>query len=320
MQNTPSNGKHSRLHIASIFWGVLCLFLILSCAGRHSYPADLAMADTLCRTNPDSAVAYVKSISKKYANSSNPYDRNYYQLLTVKAANNVYKPLKDSTIFRVMDFYEKANDTEKLCQTYYYVGKHFVQENDAPQALQYFQKALDLTDENTPLSFLSCIYSQTGSLFLYQEMYDDALTMYKKSYSCDSLLRDTVNMLYSMQDIADMAGITRQAVALRLRRKGISAKKKEPTTPTTRHYSMDEQEKRLYALQHIKDVKRLTDLANKQYEDYLKTRCEIDRVLAILNQSKRNKVITAEELVEVKGYANSGKPLKRDVKAEKSAE
>lgn len=202
MQNTPSDGKHSRLHIASIFWGVLCLFLILSCAGRHSYPADLAMADTLCRTNPDSAVAYVKSISKKYASSSNPYDRNYYQLLTVKAANNVYKPIKDSTIFRVMDFYEKANDTEKLCQTYYYVGKHFVQENDAPQALQYFQKALDLTDENTPLSFLSCIYSQTGSLFLYQEMYDDALTMYKKSYSCDSLLRDTVNMLYSMQDIA----------------------------------------------------------------------------------------------------------------------
>ena len=124
---------------------------------------------------------------------------------------------------------------------------------------------------------------------------------------------------YSMQDIADMAGITRQAVALRLRRKGISAKKKEPTTPTTRHSSMDEQEKRLYALQHIRDVKRLTDLANKQYEDYLKTRCEIDRVLAILNQSKRNKVITAEELVEVKGYANSGKPLKRDVKTEKGA-
>ena len=125
---------------------------------------------------------------------------------------------------------------------------------------------------------------------------------------------------YSMQDIADMAGITRQAVALRLRRKGISAKKKEPTKPTTRHYSMDEQEKRLYALQHIKDVKRLTDLANKKYEDYLKTRCEIDRVLAILNQSKRNKVITAEELVEVKGYANSGKPLKRDVKAKNGAE
>ena len=125
---------------------------------------------------------------------------------------------------------------------------------------------------------------------------------------------------YSMQDIADMAGITRQAVALRLRRKGISAKKKEPATPTTRHYSMDEQEKRLYALQHIRDVKRLTDLANKQYEDYLKTRCEIDRVLAILNQSKRNKVITAEELIEVKGYANSGKPLKRDVKTEKGAE
>lgn len=125
---------------------------------------------------------------------------------------------------------------------------------------------------------------------------------------------------YSMQDIADMAGVTRQAVALRLRRKGVSAKQKEPVTPNTRHYSLDDQEKRLYALQHIKDVERLTDLSNHQYEEYLKTRCEIDKLLAILNQSKRNKVITAEELVQVKGYANSGKPLKKDVKAEKGAE
>ena len=189
---------------------ILLCFLMLTvvilvlpqCSGSHSYPADLSMADTLCRTNPDSAVSYIKALSKKYANSHDGYNRNYYLLLTVKAANNAYKPLKDSTIFHVMDFFEKANDTDKLCQSYYYVGKHFVQKNDAPQALQYFQKSLDLTDEKTPLSFLSCIYSQMGSLFLYQDMYDNALTMYKKSYSCDSLVRDTVNMLYSMQDIA----------------------------------------------------------------------------------------------------------------------
>lgn len=124
---------------------------------------------------------------------------------------------------------------------------------------------------------------------------------------------------YSMQDIADMAGITRQAVALRLRRKGITAKHKEPNSKA-RHYSMDEQEKRLYALQHIKDVQRLTDLSNHQYEEYLKTRCEIDRLLAILNQSKRNKIITPDELIEVRGYANSGKPMKKDVKTEKGAE
>lgn len=124
---------------------------------------------------------------------------------------------------------------------------------------------------------------------------------------------------YSMQDIADMAGITRQAVALRLRRKGVSAKHREPNS-NARHYSFDDQEKRLYALQHIKDVERLTDLSNHQYEEYLKTRCEIDRLLAILNQSKRNKVITAEELVQVKGYANSGRPMKKDVKTEKGAE
>lgn len=124
---------------------------------------------------------------------------------------------------------------------------------------------------------------------------------------------------YSMQDIADMAGITRQAVALRLRRKGVSAKHREPNT-NARHYSFDDQEKRLYALQHIKDVERLTDLSNHQYKEYLKTRCEIDKLLAVLNQSKRNKIITAEEFVQVRGYANSGRPMKKDVKSEKGAE
>ena len=183
---------------------------MLSCTASHSYPADLSMADSLCRTNPDSAVSYIKALSVKYANSSDDYNRNYYLLLTVKAANNAYKPLKDSTIFHVMNFFEKANDTEKLCQSYYYVGKYFVQKNDAPQALQYFQKSLDLTDEKTPAYFKSCLYNQSGQLFEKQEMYDDALQMYKQSYTCDSLLRDTVNMIYSMTDIAMLYNFKRE--------------------------------------------------------------------------------------------------------------
>ncbi|HCD77477.1 MAG TPA: hypothetical protein DEQ27_03880 [Prevotella sp.] len=52
------------------------------------------------------------------------------------------------------------------------------------------------------MSFKSKVYSQSGTLFLEQDMFDEALTMYRKSYTCDSLLRDTVNMLHSMRDIA----------------------------------------------------------------------------------------------------------------------
>lgn len=195
----------SERHTPYIYYSVialLCFCAIISCTGSHSFPNDLAAADSLCRTKPDSAMAQLERMQDKYAHCSDDYNRNYYLLLKVKSANNAYKPLADSTIFRVMDFYENANDKAKLCQTYYYVGKHFVQENDAPQALQYFQKALDLVDNNTPIYFRSCIYSQSAQLFEKQGLHPDALQMYKRSYQCDSLLNDTVNIIYSLMDIA----------------------------------------------------------------------------------------------------------------------
>lgn len=197
-----STKKHIHQHIYSLILALACLCAIMSCSGTHSYPKDLAMADSLCKTNPDSAMAYLKTLSKEYANSSDAYNRNYFLLLTVKAANNAYKPIKDSTIFRVMDFYENASDKEKLCQSYYYVGKYYAEKNDAPQSISYYQKALSLTDKNTPISFLSRIYNQSGSKYLVQDIYDKALEMYEKSYDCDSIANDSIGMIYNLRDIA----------------------------------------------------------------------------------------------------------------------
>ena len=146
---------------------------------------------------------YLKSLSAKYENPETDENaRYYYMLLKVKAANNAYKPLNDSTIFHVFNFFKTTADKEKLCQSYYYVGKYYVQNNDAPQALENFQKSLDLTDESTPLYFRSCIYNQTGRLLYFQSMFDEALDMYQRSYKCDSIIGDTISVLYSMRDIA----------------------------------------------------------------------------------------------------------------------
>ena len=82
--------------------------------------------------------------------------------------------------------------------------KYYVNKNDVPQALDNFQKSLDLTDGTTPLYFRSCIYNQIGRQYLFQGMYDDALKMYNKSYLCDSILNDTINMLFGMRDIASV--------------------------------------------------------------------------------------------------------------------
>ena len=128
----------------------------------------------------------------------------YYDLLKIKVANNLYEPQKDSTIFRVVDYFDDYGDKDKQREACYYLGKYYEEHNDATYALKCFQNALDLSDENTPLAFMSKVYNQSGGLFLDQNMFTDALVMYRNSFVCDSVLNDSVNIVNSMRDIAQV--------------------------------------------------------------------------------------------------------------------
>ena len=188
------------LSVAALAIAAIAIAAISVCCSHHTYPRELVAADSLCENNPDSAEALLHRMPDSVL-AAKP-DRMYYDLLRIKASNNLYEPQKDSTIFRIVDFFERYGDKERLCQAYYYQGKYYVQHNDAPQALKCFQEALDMSDDNTPLAFKSKIYSQSGTLFFYQNLFDDAIAMYEKSFKCDSVLNDTVNMIHSLRDMA----------------------------------------------------------------------------------------------------------------------
>ena len=166
----------------------------------HTYPEELVSVDSLCESKPDSAILLLSELSAKQYRSKS--DRMYYALLKIKASNNLYEPQKDSTIFRIVDYFDKYGDNNKKCEAYYYLGKYYIEHNDAPYALKCFQTALDLSDNKTSLRFKSKVFNQSGWLFFDQGLYRDALLMYKKSYSCDAMLKDTTNMINSLRDIA----------------------------------------------------------------------------------------------------------------------
>ena len=190
------------LSVAALAIAVIAIAAISVCCSHHTYPRELVVADSLCETNPDSAEALLHRMPDSIL-AAKP-DRMYYDLLRIKASNNLYEPQKDSTIFRIVDFFERYGDKERLCQAYYYQGKYYVQHNDAPQALKCFQEALDMSDDNTPLAFKSKIYSQSGTIFLDQNLFDEALAMYRRSFQCDSILGDTVNMAHGLRDMAQI--------------------------------------------------------------------------------------------------------------------
>ena len=179
---------------------ILCLYL-----QPHQYPKELASIDSLSESRPDSALKLLKRLPERSLDGD--ADRMYYALLRIKVSNNLYEPQKDSTIFRVVDYFDDYGDKDKHRESCYYLGKYYVEHSDAPQALKCFQTALDLSDDKTPLSFKSKVYSQSGTLFLYQNLTEEALQMYRESYKCDSLLGDTSNMSNTLRDMAQVYSV-----------------------------------------------------------------------------------------------------------------
>ena len=49
----------------------------------------------------------------------------------------------------------------------------------------------------------SKIYAQMGTLFLYLGLYEEAKRMFVQSYRCDSILKDSVGMIFNYRDIAN---------------------------------------------------------------------------------------------------------------------
>lgn len=102
----------------------------------------------------------------------------------------------------MLRYYEKK-DKRHLAEARYYAGRVYRDLGDAPQALDYFGKALEALPAEGTHDMEAYIYSQMGTLFFYQNMRQEALQMYRNALRCDSLRKDSVGLVYDYRDIAD---------------------------------------------------------------------------------------------------------------------
>ena len=187
----------------------LLLYLLLACTlilpGACTHPTTppvLLCADSLASANPDSAQALLASLAEEM--KQEPQDvQMYYRLLCIKAKDKAYiTHTSDSAILSVVEYYEREGDKKHLPEAYYYAGRVYRDLGDAPQALDYFEKALDAMQENENLKVKSKVYAQMGTLFNYQNLYVEAIDMFKHSLQSNLILKDTVGMIYNFRDMA----------------------------------------------------------------------------------------------------------------------
>lgn len=188
------------------------LFLLSFYACKeNAYPQVLLLADNLTNSNPDSAVSLLCSI-KDDMSAQSEETQMYYRLLCVKADDKAYIPLtSENRILPVLHYYIKKDDTRHLPEAYFYAGRTYRDLGDAPQALDYFDKALDVLGDDSCCELRSLIHSQMGRIFSEQGLWNEARKVYSQAYRWSVLEKDSISMIYDLRDLAstycDVEGI-----------------------------------------------------------------------------------------------------------------
>ena len=126
----------------------------------------------------------------------------YYQLLTIKANDKAYIQHDSADLIKtVVEYYESKKDKKHLPEAYYYAGRVYRDLGDAPRALDYFQKAIESSNEDTDYELVSLMHNQMGMIFLYQDIYNKALSAFNEAYRYSMLSKDSVSLVYDLRDI-----------------------------------------------------------------------------------------------------------------------
>lgn len=176
------------------------LILTMHSCMRHSYSPRLVTADSLCHTNPDSAMRMLGTMSADTTGMGSD-DLWYYRPLCIKAADKAYiKPASSKEADRILRHYEDGGDSRLLSEAYFYAGSVYRDLNDAPQAIEYFQKALKCMPEEKKRMKGLCYWNICNLLEL-QGLYKNALSKLKDTYRYSIAIKDTSLLCFTMREM-----------------------------------------------------------------------------------------------------------------------
>lgn len=188
---------------------VISLLCLVSCSNRTSVSTELDKARSLMETASDSSLAILDNITSPEKLSEKEYAA-YCLLLTQALDKNYYIHDSDSLIMIATNYYEKHNDLLPLALSYYYAGRVYFDMQDALQAQQYYLKALALGESLKLPELLIRINNSLGTLYSYQDIYEMALPLYKKTLPLLEKTNDSTNISFVLRNIARVFTETHQ--------------------------------------------------------------------------------------------------------------
>jgi tetratricopeptide (TPR) repeat protein len=148
----------------------------------------------------DSALAVLADVCR---DSLNEHNRYYYDLMNIKARDKAYLDITtDTTITDIIAYFERRGSENELGEAYYYGGRVSREQGDAPQALDYYQKALDVLTSPEHMYRKGKIASQMGQIFLELYMFEQAKPKFQEAIAYQTECEDSVGLMYNYSDLA----------------------------------------------------------------------------------------------------------------------
>lgn len=183
----------------------LCLFVLLfigffSCTNEQNTKRQFVLADSLMLIRPDSALKILEEM-KNPEQLSEEEKVNYYLLLIEARDKNYIKHTSDSLINYVFQVYENRKDDGIKAKILFYKGRVYHDLQKFEEAALYYKKAETIAKQTSSYRLLALVYSELGSLNLWQDLYDNAFEYYEKSYNAMLQASDTASVVYLLRDM-----------------------------------------------------------------------------------------------------------------------
>lgn len=175
---------------------LILLSLITACADRIS--PRMQQLEELAITSPAEALDSITAIDPATLGEA---DRHFLDFLRVKTADKAYLThSSDSLILSVVDYESRHRSNGRYPEALYYAGRVYYDLDDYPDALDFFQQALEFLPEDTDSQELRLrTLSQTGRLLATLRLYDKAIPYIKEVIEIEKKIKDTLNTVYNLQ-------------------------------------------------------------------------------------------------------------------------
>ena len=171
-----------------------------TCGGRME--AELSHIDSLTEADQSAAIAHIDSITAASGGSISRSVRMRLDLLRAKACNKLLLPLNRDSLLMLDGYFTDHGTPNERMLAKYIIGCSYLDDNDAPRALEYFHEAAsmaDTTNVDCDWRTLQKVHVQSGLLLYNKDALHDADEEYKLAFKYAIKAKDTLNALLAIE-------------------------------------------------------------------------------------------------------------------------